>query len=63
MNRTLTYHITEDDAGLRIEQYLRRHGYSRQNLTDLKKMRESVLLNGAFRRFSGHPDSGDRSLR
>ena len=72
MNRTLTYHITEDNAGLRIEQYLRRRGYSRQNLTDLKKMRESVLLkrrlvisypDDFFRRFSDHPDSGDKSLR
>lgn len=48
MNRTLTYHITEEDAGLRIEQYLRRHGYSRQNLTELKKMQESVLVNGVW---------------
>lgn len=48
MNRTLTYHITEEDAGMRIEQYLRRHGYSRQNLTELKKMQESVLVNGVW---------------
>lgn len=48
MNRTLTYHITEEDSGLRIEQFLRQHGYSRQNLTDLKKMHESVLLNGIW---------------
>ncbi len=59
MNRTLTYHITEDDAGLRIEQYLRRHGYSRQNLTDLKKMRESVLLNGVWSYLTQTLSSGD----
>ena len=48
MERILTYHITEQEEGLRIEQYLRYHGYSRQNLTDLKKMHESVLLNGVW---------------
>ena len=40
MDRIITYHITEQDAGLRIEQYLRRRGYSRQNLVELKKMPE-----------------------
>ena len=48
MNRTLTYTITEDTAGLRIEQFLRRMGYSRQNLTDLKKMPQSVLVDGIW---------------
>ncbi len=48
MNRTLTYKITEQESGLRIEQYLRRNGYSRQNLTELKKMPESVLVNGIW---------------
>ncbi len=45
MNRTITYQITPTDEGLRIEQYLRRRGYSHQNLTQLKKMPESILLN------------------
>lgn len=36
MDRTIVYKITASDAGLRIEQYLRRLGYSRQNLTELK---------------------------
>lgn len=48
MERILTYHITEPDSGLRIEQYLRRHGYSKQNFTDLKKMHESILVNGEW---------------
>lgn len=48
MNRTLTYTITEYDENLRIEQFLRRRGYSRQNLTKLKKMHESVLVNGIW---------------
>lgn len=48
MERILTYHITESDSGLRIEQYLKRHGYSKQNFTDLKKMPESILVNGKW---------------
>lgn len=46
MNRTLVYRVGEAEQGLRIEQYLRRRGYSRQNLTELKKMPDSVLVNG-----------------
>ncbi len=48
MERIITYTIDSASAGLRIEQYLRRRGYSYQNLTQLKKMRESILLNGAW---------------
>ena len=48
MERTLTYHIRETEAGLRIEQFLRRKGYSAQNLTQLRQMPESVLVNGSF---------------
>lgn len=48
MERILTYHITESDSGLRIEQYLKRHGYSKQNFTELKKMPESILVNGKW---------------
>ena len=38
MERILTYSITENENGLRIEQFLRRHGYSKQNFTELKKI-------------------------
>ena len=48
MERIITYVIDTTSAGLRIEQYLRRRGYSYQNLARLKKMRESILLNGAW---------------
>ena len=48
MERIITYTIDSASAGLRIEQYLRRRGYSYQNLVRLKKMRESILLNGAW---------------
>lgn len=59
MNRTLTYTITETDAGLRIEQFLRRKGYSRQNLTELKKMKESVLVNGIWYHLTRTLSAGD----
>ncbi|WP_122641796.1 RluA family pseudouridine synthase [Luxibacter massiliensis] len=45
MERILEYHIKETEQNLRIEQYLKRKGYSRQNLTDLKKMPQSILVN------------------
>ena len=46
MNRTFLYSISEADHDLRIEQFLRRRGYSRQNLTELKKMPDSIQVNG-----------------
>lgn len=46
VNRTFLYSISEADHGLRIEQFLRRRGYSRQNLTELKKMPDSIQVNG-----------------
>ena len=48
MERTITYPIDNTSNGLRIEQYLRRRGYSYQNLTQLKKMPESILINGVW---------------
>lgn len=46
MNRRINYTITEESAGLRIEQFLRRKGYSGQNLAEIKRMPESILVNG-----------------
>lgn len=43
MDRTINYQITEEADGLRIEQFLRHQGYSYQNITQLKKMPESIL--------------------
>ena len=48
MERIITYQIQKEDGGLRAEQYLRRKGYSYQNLTQLKKMPESLLINGVW---------------
>jgi 23S rRNA pseudouridine1911/1915/1917 synthase len=46
MNRTIEYKITALDAGIRIDTFLRQKGYSYQNLTDIKKMPKSILVNG-----------------
>lgn len=45
MDRTIEYVIAPTDDGLRVEQYLRRKGYSGQNLTVLKRMPQSILVN------------------
>ena len=45
MNRTINYEITKEYAGLRVEQFLKRHGYSSQNLTEIKRMPKSILVN------------------
>lgn len=46
MNRTIIYNITEESHGLRIEQFLKRRGYSSQNLAEIKRMPKSVIVNG-----------------
>jgi 23S rRNA pseudouridine1911/1915/1917 synthase len=59
MNRILTYQIEEAESGLRIEQFLRRRQYSRQNLVELKRMHESILLNGRWAYLSERLQHGD----
>lgn len=46
MNRTLTYTIPESSHGFKVSQYLKHRGYSDRNLTELKKIPDSVLTNG-----------------
>lgn len=46
MDRTIDYLIDEEHAGLRVEQFLRRKGYSGQNLAEIKRMPKSILVNG-----------------
>lgn len=46
MERTLTYAITEDDAPSAVAQFLKKKGFSSANLTELKKIPDSVLING-----------------
>lgn len=46
MNRTINYPITKEYDGLRVEQFLKRRGYSSQNLSEIKRMPRSILVNG-----------------
>lgn len=46
MNRRINYYITEGSNGYRIEQFLKHKGYSSQNLSEIKRMPKSVLVNG-----------------
>mgnify|MGYP004467757739 CR=1 FL=1 len=59
MDRTINYQITEDADGLRIEQFLRHQGYSYQNITQLKKMPESILKNGVWEYMRSPLAAGD----
>lgn len=45
MNRTINYEITEEYSGLRVEQFLKKHGYSSQNIAEIKRMPKSILVN------------------
>ena len=60
MERIIDYQISNVESGLRIEQYLRRKGYSYQNLTQLKKMPESILINGVWSYMKTPLSAGDR---
>ena len=59
MNRTIDYLIEAEDDGLRIELYLKRKGYSHQNIVSIKHMPESVLLNGVFSYMNQTLHTGD----
>ncbi|QNM06713.1 RluA family pseudouridine synthase [Qiania dongpingensis] len=62
MNRTLTYTIAAEEAELKIEQYLKRRGYSRQNLIRLKKMQDGVMLNGSCCHMNSRLAAGDELM-
>lgn len=48
MERILTYEITKGDDCMTVARFLKKKGYSSANITDLKKMPESILINGSF---------------
>lgn len=48
MERILEYKISAKDAGKTIKDFLKEKGYSRQNVVELKKMKESILVNGKW---------------
>lgn len=59
MNRTIIYPISGESHGLRVEQFLKRRGYSGQNLKEIKRMPESVLVNGKHYYMRDTLSSGD----
>jgi len=59
MNRTLTYTITETENGFPINKYLKSLGYSSRSLIELKKMPESVLVNGKWEYMNYRLHTGD----
>ena len=59
MKRTIDYQITRADEGIRIEQFLRRQGFSGQNLTLIKRMPQNILLNGQFVYMKDNVHAGD----
>lgn len=46
MNRTIQYQITKEDDGHKVEWFLKRKGFSSQNITVIKRMPQSILVNG-----------------
>lgn len=48
MERVISYKITEREENQKIGDFLQRQGYSGQNLIALKKMPESILINGKW---------------
>lgn len=59
MNRTIEYNIDANACGLRVEQFLKRKGYSSQNLTEIKRMPKSVLVNGQHYYMRDKLNTGD----
>ena len=59
MNRNIDYIIDEVSAGLRVEQFLRRKRYSGQNLSEIKRMPKSILVNGVHYYMRQELSTGD----
>ncbi len=59
MERILEYHISGEDNGKLIKDFLQEKGFSRQNLVELKKMSESILLNGVWEYVTCKLSAGD----
>ena len=59
MERILDYTVLADEAGMPIKDFLKKKGYSRQNLVELKKMKESILVNGKWEYVTCRLQEGD----
>lgn len=59
MERILEYCISKEDDGKLIKLFLQEQGFSRQNLVELKKIPESILLNGVWEYVTCRLTEGD----
>lgn len=59
MERVLTYTISEESDNQPISSFLKHQGYSSQNLIELKKMPESVLVNQKWSYMNQRLHTGD----
>ena len=59
MERRITYRTAETEAGLRIEQFLRRRGYSRGCLALLKRTPDGVAVDGCYRYLNERLKAGE----
>lgn len=59
MNRDLIYEIPESLYGHKISELLHQKGFSNQNLTELKKMDHSVMINGRWEYLNYRLKPGD----
>jgi len=59
MNRTLTYTITENHLPNTIQSFLQSKGYSAQVIKELKKMPESILIDGRWEYVRHHLSAGE----
>lgn len=59
MERILEYRISVKEAGRTIKDFLKEKGYSRQNIVELKKMPESILVDGRWEYVTYSLQEGD----
>ena len=60
MYRTISYEVPAMPSPIRISTFLRRKGFSRQNLIELKKYEDSVLVDGRARYFNERLAGGEK---
>jgi 23S rRNA pseudouridine1911/1915/1917 synthase len=59
MTRDLEYKITAQDNGVTISEYLKKQGFSHAVIVQLKKIPESILLNGKWEYMGTRLNDGD----
>jgi len=59
MERILNYQISKEDENRTIASFLEKEGYSGQNIINLKKIPESILLNGKWEYVTKKLSEGD----